>query len=119
MEDDDWTSVSRRQSLRTSVFQCLADQRDSKLDRKDVDKVNSTSQAIYIMNFPNHKNTGDLWRLCEKHWKVVDVFLANKKVKLGKNFGFVRFIKVSSLEGLVSLSLVYMDWELQIFCFNS
>jgi len=59
------------------------------------------SQAIYITNFPNQTNKGDLWRVCEKYGNVVDVFIANKKSRLGKNFGFVRFIKVFSLEGLV------------------
>ena len=103
MEEDEWISVSRREN-RTSVFQRLGDRcnrKDVQYNRKDVDKFNSMSQAIYITNFPNQTNNGDLWRLCEKYGNVVDVFITNKKSRLGKNVGFVRFIKVFFLEGLV------------------
>jgi len=80
MDEDEWISVSRRKKNQTLVFQRLGDRcnrKDVQYNRKDVDKVSSMSQAIYITNFPNQTNKGDLWRLCEKYGNVVDVFIAN------------------------------------------
>ena len=56
MEEYGWISVSRRKKNRTLVFQRLGDRanrKDVQYNRKDVDKVSSMSQAIYITNFPN------------------------------------------------------------------
>nr|GFB65776.1 hypothetical protein [Tanacetum cinerariifolium] len=35
----------------------------------------------------------DLWKVCNDYGTVVDVFIPNKKSKVGKRFAFVRFIK--------------------------
>ncbi|GKA01759.1 RNA-directed DNA polymerase, eukaryota, nucleotide-binding alpha-beta plait domain protein [Tanacetum coccineum] len=97
--DDGWVQVNRRKqsSQRKSVFQRLGNN-----DRlSDVDMVGNISQSVFIMNFPNHTQPSDLWKLCARHGKVMDVFIAPKKSKLGKNFAFVRFIRISSFDILV------------------
>ncbi|GKC08021.1 RNA-directed DNA polymerase, eukaryota [Tanacetum coccineum] len=35
----------------------------------------------------------DLWKLCDRHGVVADVYIARKLSKSGRRFGFVRFIK--------------------------
>nr|GEZ77667.1 hypothetical protein [Tanacetum cinerariifolium] len=39
--------------------------------------------------------------VCNDHGTVVDVFIPNKKSKVGKRFAFVRFIKVINLDRLI------------------
>nr|GEZ68228.1 RNA-directed DNA polymerase, eukaryota [Tanacetum cinerariifolium] len=43
----------------------------------------------------------DLCKVCNDYGTVVDVFILNKKSKLGKRFSFVRFIKVINLDRLI------------------
>nr|GEV54565.1 RNA-directed DNA polymerase, eukaryota [Tanacetum cinerariifolium] len=43
----------------------------------------------------------DLWKVCNDYGIVVDVFIPNKKSKVGKHFAFVRFIKVINLDCLI------------------
>ncbi|GJY70169.1 RNA-directed DNA polymerase, eukaryota, reverse transcriptase zinc-binding domain protein [Tanacetum coccineum] len=52
----------------------------------------------------------DLWKLCEKHGTVADVYIARKLSKIGRRFAFVRFLKVQNPESLiVSLNKVWID----------
>ncbi|GJY73817.1 RNA-directed DNA polymerase, eukaryota [Tanacetum coccineum] len=43
----------------------------------------------------------DLWKVCNDYGTVVDVFIPNKKSKVGKRFAFVRFIKATNLDRLI------------------
>ncbi|GJV59414.1 RNA-directed DNA polymerase, eukaryota [Tanacetum coccineum] len=45
--------------------------------------------------------TGDLWKLCDRHGIVADVYIASKLSKIGQRFGFVWFICVSDLTKLI------------------
>ncbi|GJX44795.1 RNA-directed DNA polymerase, eukaryota, reverse transcriptase zinc-binding domain protein [Tanacetum coccineum] len=40
--------------------------------------------------------TSDLWKLCDSHGTVADVYIARKLSKIGRRFGFVRFLKVKN-----------------------
>nr|GEV68876.1 hypothetical protein [Tanacetum cinerariifolium] len=51
------------------------------------------SQSVFVTNFPDSTNSGDLWKVCSAYGTVIDVFIPNKKAKSGKRFAFVRFIK--------------------------
>ncbi|GKA40723.1 RNA-directed DNA polymerase, eukaryota [Tanacetum coccineum] len=65
------------------------------------DHTKKISQSIYVTNFPDSTNSGDLWKVCSAYGTVIDVFIPNKKAKSGKRFAFVRFIKVPNLVRLV------------------
>nr|GEX08503.1 RNA-directed DNA polymerase, eukaryota, reverse transcriptase zinc-binding domain protein [Tanacetum cinerariifolium] len=66
------------------------------------DDVNKVSISIFITNFPNQFYAKDLWRVCNQYRKVIDAVIPNRRTKLGKRFGFVRFIKVLDVDRLVN-----------------
>nr|GEX65391.1 RNA-directed DNA polymerase, eukaryota [Tanacetum cinerariifolium] len=45
--------------------------------------------------------SSDLWNLCQVYGTVVDVYIPNRRKKVGKRFAFVRFIKVDNVDRLV------------------
>ncbi|PWA62359.1 RNA-directed DNA polymerase, eukaryota [Artemisia annua] len=60
---------------------------------KDVEKVAS---SFYVTNFPLSLDAKGLWKVFAPYGRLVDAFIANKKSKLGKRFGFVRFMGISN-----------------------
>ncbi|GJU30230.1 RNA-directed DNA polymerase, eukaryota, reverse transcriptase zinc-binding domain protein [Tanacetum coccineum] len=46
------------------------------------------------MNFPNSLDAKNLWKEFQPFGLIVDVYIANKRSKQGKRFGFVRFLGV-------------------------
>ncbi|GJX88358.1 RNA-directed DNA polymerase, eukaryota [Tanacetum coccineum] len=69
--------------------------------RSKVDDVLNISTSFFVTNFPEHTTAKELWRLCKQYGNVIDVFIPNKRSKLGKRFGFVHFIKILDVERLV------------------
>ncbi|GJT28764.1 RNA-directed DNA polymerase, eukaryota, partial [Tanacetum coccineum] len=70
-------------------------------NRSNEDHVRSISKSIFITNFPDHTTSSDLWKLCQAYGSVVDVFIPNRRSKVGKRFAFARFIKVQNVDRLV------------------
>ncbi|GJR17649.1 RNA-directed DNA polymerase, eukaryota [Tanacetum coccineum] len=66
-------------------------------NRSNEDHVRSISKSIFITNFPDHTTSSDLWKLCQAYGSVVDVFIPNRRSKMGKRFAFARFIKVDGI----------------------
>lgn len=58
--------------------------------------MQQVSKSVFVTNFPNHFSFRDLWRVCDEYGKVIDVFILNKRSKVGKRYGFV-FIWVGRL----------------------
>nr|GEX03505.1 RNA-directed DNA polymerase, eukaryota [Tanacetum cinerariifolium] len=59
-------------------------------------KANQTvriSKSVFVSNFQKGCTAKDLWKVCNDYGTVVDVFIPNKKSKVGKRFAFVKFIK--------------------------
>ncbi|GJW61435.1 RNA-directed DNA polymerase, eukaryota, reverse transcriptase zinc-binding domain protein [Tanacetum coccineum] len=50
------------------------------------------STTFYVMNFPDHVDAKSLWKICETFCRLVDAFIANKRSKLWKRFGFIRYV---------------------------
>ncbi|GJZ21180.1 RNA-directed DNA polymerase, eukaryota [Tanacetum coccineum] len=65
------------------------------------DQTVRISKSVFVSNFPDGCTSKDLWKVCNEYGSVVDVFIPNKKSKMGKRFAFVRFIKVNNLDRLV------------------
>ncbi|GJR50785.1 nucleotide-binding alpha-beta plait domain-containing protein [Tanacetum coccineum] len=70
--------------------------------RPKEDGVYNISTSIFITNFPDQTNAKELWRLCNQYGNVIDSFIPNRRSKVGKHFGFVRFIKIYDVERLVN-----------------
>lgn len=60
------------------------------------------SMSFFITNFPHYVSNKDLWNKCASWGSVCDVYIANRLSKAGKRFAFVRFIKVSDANKLLS-----------------
>nr|GEW06130.1 RNA-directed DNA polymerase, eukaryota, nucleotide-binding alpha-beta plait domain protein [Tanacetum cinerariifolium] len=76
--------------------------------KSNADHTKKISQSVFVTNFPDSTNSGDLWKVCSAYETVIDVFIPNKKAKYGKRFAFVRFIKVSNLVLLVNLYTIWI-----------
>nr|GEW00376.1 RNA-directed DNA polymerase, eukaryota, reverse transcriptase zinc-binding domain protein [Tanacetum cinerariifolium] len=73
---------------------------------KEVEKIAS---SFYITNFPDYVDAKRLWFECQSYGHIVDAFIANKRSKAGKRFGFVRFLGVKNEEQLArSLASIWI-----------
>ncbi|GJX28423.1 RNA-directed DNA polymerase, eukaryota [Tanacetum coccineum] len=68
--------------------------------RSKEDDVAKIYTSIFVTNFPEKYSAKDLFNICKQYGHVVDAFIPLKKSKVGKRFGFVRFINVFSVERL-------------------
>ncbi|GKA81649.1 RNA-directed DNA polymerase, eukaryota [Tanacetum coccineum] len=69
--------------------------------KSNEDHTKKISHSVYVTNFPDATQSGDLWKVCSAYGTVIDVYIPNKRAKSGKRFAFVRFIKVSNLARLL------------------
>ncbi|GKD50747.1 RNA-directed DNA polymerase, eukaryota, reverse transcriptase zinc-binding domain protein [Tanacetum coccineum] len=69
--------------------------------RSKEDHVYQISTSIFVTNFPEHFSSRDLWRVCADYGKLIDVYIPNKRSKLGKRYGFVRFINIKEVDRLI------------------
>nr|GEX61043.1 mitochondrial Rho GTPase [Tanacetum cinerariifolium] len=67
----------------------------------NADLTRTISKSIFVTNFPDNTTSADLWKICQTYGVVVDVYILNRRSKVGKRFAFVRFIKVTNVERLV------------------
>ncbi|GJX57447.1 nucleotide-binding alpha-beta plait domain-containing protein [Tanacetum coccineum] len=78
--------------------------------RTKEDDVAKISTSVYVTNFPKYTSAKELAQACKQYGHVIDTFIPNKKSKVGKRFGFIRFINVFSEERLINnLSTVWID----------
>ncbi|GKD30186.1 RNA-directed DNA polymerase, eukaryota [Tanacetum coccineum] len=70
---------------------------------------NPFHKEVEKTNFPDYVDAKRLWKECESYGRIVDTFIANKKSRVGKRFGFVRFIGVKNEEELAnSLATIWI-----------
>ncbi|GJW28107.1 RNA-directed DNA polymerase, eukaryota [Tanacetum coccineum] len=73
---------------------------------KDVDKI---ATSFFVTNFPESLDAKGLWKEFQPFGRIVDAFIANKRSKIGKRFGFVRFLGVNNADTFVNrLSSIWM-----------
>nr|GEU39705.1 RNA-directed DNA polymerase, eukaryota [Tanacetum cinerariifolium] len=61
------------------------------------------------MNFPDYVDAKILWVECQSYGRIVDAFIANKRSKAEKRFGFVLFLGVKNEEQLArSLASIWI-----------
>ncbi|GKA81145.1 nucleotide-binding alpha-beta plait domain-containing protein [Tanacetum coccineum] len=58
--------------------------------RSKEDDVAKISISVFVTNFPDSISSKDLFNACKQYGHVVDSFIATKRSKAGKRFGFVR-----------------------------
>ncbi|GJZ58752.1 RNA-directed DNA polymerase, eukaryota, reverse transcriptase zinc-binding domain protein [Tanacetum coccineum] len=62
---------------------------------KDVEKI---ATSFFVTNFPESLDAKNLWKEFQPYGRIVDAFIANKRSKIGKRFGFVRFLGIRNGE---------------------
>ncbi|GJW59204.1 nucleotide-binding alpha-beta plait domain-containing protein [Tanacetum coccineum] len=70
--------------------------------RSKEDDVQKISSSVFVTNFPEQFSAKDLWNTCKVYGHVVDTYIPDRRSKIGKRFGFVRFINVFDMERLVN-----------------
>nr|GEU31990.1 hypothetical protein [Tanacetum cinerariifolium] len=68
----------------------------------NVSLLERLSCNIFITNFPPQTFAKDLWKTCQKHGTVLDVYIPDKVSNQGKRFAFARFKKVSDVDLLIN-----------------
>ncbi|KAL4555547.1 hypothetical protein LXL04_038169 [Taraxacum kok-saghyz] len=61
------------------------------------DNLGGKACTFFFTNFPEFWETTGLWQEFRRIGTVVDVFVARKRNKTGRKFGFVRFLKVQDV----------------------
>ncbi|KAK6129156.1 hypothetical protein DH2020_037088 [Rehmannia glutinosa] len=59
-----------------------------------VRRITENSSSFFFTNFPEYWGSADLKEVFSRYGTVKDIFIPNKRDKLGKKFGFVRFSRV-------------------------
>ncbi|GKU95921.1 hypothetical protein SLEP1_g9218 [Rubroshorea leprosula] len=54
------------------------------------------AMTFFFSNFPDDWRSGEMWEAFIKCGRVIDVYVAKKKDKWGRSFGFVRFLEVKN-----------------------
>nr|GEV13837.1 RNA-directed DNA polymerase, eukaryota, reverse transcriptase zinc-binding domain protein [Tanacetum cinerariifolium] len=67
---------------------------------KDVEKI---ATSFFVTNFSNSLDAKNLWKEFQPFGRIVDAFIANKRSKQGKCFGFVRFLGIHNEEVFAKL----------------
>ncbi|GJR64479.1 RNA-directed DNA polymerase, eukaryota [Tanacetum coccineum] len=69
----------------------------------DVDKV---ATSFFVTNIPDSLDAKGLWNACTPYGRLIDAFVANKRSKAGKRFGFIRYMGVTDPSSFVRVLLV-------------
>nr|GEY15367.1 RNA-directed DNA polymerase, eukaryota, reverse transcriptase zinc-binding domain protein [Tanacetum cinerariifolium] len=70
--------------------------------RSKEDDVQKISSSVFVTNFPKQFSAKDLWNTHKVYGHVVDTYIPDRRSKIGKRSGFVRFINVFDMERLVN-----------------
>ncbi|KAL4563688.1 hypothetical protein LXL04_027733 [Taraxacum kok-saghyz] len=86
--DDRWTRVTYRKQKKDdrNGFQ--------RGGSRPKHHVSEKSRSFFFTNFPQSIVANDVWRVCSRMGHVVDVYISPHLSKMGKRFGFVRFVDV-------------------------
>ncbi|GJV44428.1 RNA-directed DNA polymerase, eukaryota, reverse transcriptase zinc-binding domain protein [Tanacetum coccineum] len=87
----EWKEVKRRN--KGSMFDRLGREHGKHKDLR-FEELCNVSVTVYVSNFPTTVGSLDLWKLCDRHRSVADVYIAQKLSKSGHHFAFVQFVKI-------------------------
>ncbi|KAL4580253.1 hypothetical protein LXL04_016439 [Taraxacum kok-saghyz] len=74
------------------------------------DNLGGKATTFFFTNFPEHWNEAKLWKEFRRVGMVVDVFVARKRDKAGRKFGFTRFMKVLDIGKMeIDLNNIWME----------
>nr|GEY76180.1 hypothetical protein [Tanacetum cinerariifolium] len=104
-----WDQVLSKKSLIFSVFGKNKHHQTNPIDNSYVKYVEKIATSFFVTNFSNSLDAKNLWKEFQPFGRIVDAFIANKRSKQGKRFGFVRFLGIYNEEVFAkSLSNVWI-----------
>nr|GFB24280.1 RNA-directed DNA polymerase, eukaryota [Tanacetum cinerariifolium] len=65
---------------------------------KDLERF---ATSFYVSNLPDSLDAKGLWKACLPYGRLVDTFIANKRPKGGKRFGFICFLGIKDANEFV------------------
>ncbi|GJV59694.1 RNA-directed DNA polymerase, eukaryota, reverse transcriptase zinc-binding domain protein [Tanacetum coccineum] len=92
----------------TWVFGKNKKSQSKSIDNPFVKDVKKIATSFFVTNFPESMDAKSLWKEFQPFGRIVDAFIANKRSKIGKRFGFVRHEKSAPFpvpKGKVELGL--------------
>nr|GEX01644.1 RNA-directed DNA polymerase, eukaryota [Tanacetum cinerariifolium] len=81
----------------------------SQTEPKNIKEAMADSSWIELMQEELYQldrletNAKELWSICNQYGNVIDAFIPNRRSKMGKRFGFIRFIKTFDVERLTTV----------------
>ncbi|PWA50328.1 serine/arginine-rich splicing factor 2 [Artemisia annua] len=92
-EDDygDWIKVQNKRKKERSDGTY---NRRSVFERLSINKPTS----FFFTRFPESWDSRTLWKIFEEYGKIVDVYIPDKRTKMGTRFGFARFVNISDVQ---------------------
>ncbi|GKF87165.1 RNA-directed DNA polymerase, eukaryota, reverse transcriptase zinc-binding domain protein [Tanacetum coccineum] len=93
----------------TWVFGKNKKSQSKSIDNPFVKDVKKIATSFFVTNFPESMDAKSLWKEFQPFGRIMDAFIANKRSKIGKRFGFVRFLGIRDGEDFVrTLSNVWI-----------
>nr|GEV67565.1 armadillo repeat-containing protein 6 [Tanacetum cinerariifolium] len=65
------------------------------LSRSNQDDVLNIFTSFFVTNFPEQTTTKELWRLCKQYGNVIDVFIPNRRSKLGNDYHMYTLLAIA------------------------
>ncbi|GJS08859.1 nucleotide-binding alpha-beta plait domain-containing protein [Tanacetum coccineum] len=100
VEDDGWVKVSKRHQggIKDNKKNISGHSRFNWNRLSDFDMVmKDLATSLFFTKFLDSWDVSALWKMFCRYGKVVDVYVAFKRMKLGSRFGFVRFINIGEI----------------------
>ncbi|KAL4565601.1 hypothetical protein LXL04_029703 [Taraxacum kok-saghyz] len=91
-EEEQWTRVNHRKKQ-------TCDRNGSHGGQSQ--HVSEPSRSFFFTNFPQSITVNDVWRVCSRIGRVVDVYISPHLSKMGKRFGFIRFAGIRSDQEII------------------
>ncbi|KAL4591522.1 hypothetical protein LXL04_004490 [Taraxacum kok-saghyz] len=91
---DKWTKVEYRKGRQ------YGDHRSSGGRTNGSSRV---STSLFITNFLHSIKPNDIWTVASRMGHVVDVYISPHLSRVGKRFGFVRFVEVSDIQRIIAM----------------
>ncbi|GJV70914.1 RNA-directed DNA polymerase, eukaryota, reverse transcriptase zinc-binding domain protein [Tanacetum coccineum] len=87
----------------TWIFHKNKEQHGKRIPNPFAMELEKVTASFYVINFPDHLDAKGLWKTCESYGRIMDAYIVNKRSKLGKLFGFVRFGGITNDDDFVKL----------------
>ncbi|KAK9063023.1 hypothetical protein SSX86_016893 [Deinandra increscens subsp. villosa] len=98
---DEWMFPKRKHRSQPSSKNMIPDRKERLHTNPNYHDLKKVSTSVFITNFPPDTSTQELWKYYDQWGRVSDVYISSRRTKLGRKFGFVRFVGVKDIKKLI------------------